>query len=48
MTEQNSADRAFYYGKYDAMDSYINYKLSGGDKYTGSGRKRVADLDVAC
>lgn len=27
-------------GKYDDMDSYIDYKLSGGDKYTGSRRKK--------
>jgi len=27
-------------GKYDAMDSYIDYKLSGSDKYTGHGRKK--------
>lgn len=27
-------------GKYDAMDSYIDYKLSGGDKYIRNGRKK--------
>jgi len=28
-------------GKYDAMDNYIDYKLSGGDKYTGNRRKKT-------
>ena len=27
-------------GKYDAMDSYMDYKLSGGDKYTGHRRRK--------
>lgn len=27
-------------GKYDAMDSYMDYKLSGGEKYTGYRRKK--------
>lgn len=27
-------------GKYDAADSYMDYKLSGGEKYTGHRQKK--------
>jgi len=31
-------------GKIDAMDSYLDYRLSGGDKYIGNGRKKNSGI----